>query len=163
MPNKNVVLHFRTTEDIKQLVELVSKKNGQSKSEFLEAIILDTSMNYEQMRHMDTLADFLDIALPNTVSQGQAEKIKQLQTTYCKERLTSHMRIQKHLTNIAIRSYLQDYAEEFDGSDGFIINQCLQSIYDILASYGIITREEWEEKNQAYELYMQEQKLIQQE
>jgi hypothetical protein len=160
---ESTVVSFRSTEDIKKLVELVSKKNGQSKSEFLEAIILDTSMNFEALRHKDSIADFLDVVVLPNISQEQVEKIKQLQNTYYTQRLAPHMRIQKHLTNIAIRSYIQDYAETFDGTDGFIINQCLQSIYDVLANYGIITREEWEEKNQAYTLYMEEQKIIQQE
>lgn len=160
---EKLVIGFRATEAVRDLVELVSKRNGQSKSSFMEAIIIDTSMNFERMRQIDTIADFLDVVVLPNISQEQAEKIKQLQKIYTKDRLRPQMRLQKHLTDIAIRSYLQDYTEEYDGKDGFIINQCLQSIYDVLASYGIITREEWEEKNQAYELYMQEQKLIQQE
>ena len=161
---EKLVIGFRTTEDIKQLVEITSKKNGQSKSEFLEAVIIDTSMNFEKMRHQDTIADFLNVIVLPNITQEQAEKIKQLQTTYFKQRLEPHMRIQRHLTNIAIRSYLQDYTEEWeDGKDCFIINQCLQGIYDHLAVQGIITRQEWEEKNQQYELYMEEQKIIQQE
>ena len=38
---------------------------------------------------------------------------------YCKQRLAPHIRLQRHLTDIAIRSYLEDYMDEMEAIDGY--------------------------------------------
>ena len=159
----DTVVAFRTTETIHRLIELVAKKKGQTKSEFIATNSLDHAMQFEKVRHMDTLADFLDIALPY-ITEGLdkksadewIKKLTQLQQSYIEQRLDAHIRTQRHLTDIAIRSYLQDYAEEMEGTDGFIINQSLQVIYEELRNWDLISAEEFEEKTSAYDLYMRE-------
>jgi hypothetical protein len=172
--NETTTVSFRITEAVKQIVELTSKKKGLSKSDFLTMQSIDSMMNFEKMRTMSVLSDFLDVSLslPYLITQGmskeEAEKsiqiMTKLQANYVKNRLQPYMRYQRHLTDIAIRWYLQDYSEEnTDDKDTFIINQCLQGIYDTLALHDLYPREKWEEKNQAYTLYMEEQKILQQE
>jgi hypothetical protein len=165
------IVSFRTVNPIAKIIELEAKKRGLSKSEFLSINSLDTAMNFERIRHIDTLSDFLDvIALPFIMTQGIDKEtannlikaLKTLQTNYVKERLDPKLKLQKHLTNIALRSYLQDYNEDWEGPEGFIIQQCLKTIYDQLLSKDLIPFEEWEEKTQTYNLYMDEygKKLI---
>ena len=163
MTNEKRVVSFKTVPVVNELSEMVAKKNGQSKSEFLSMNAIDTAMNFERTRHMDTLADFLDLALPYITQDMDEEsaaklieKLTTIQKSYCNQRLDAHMRAQRHLTNIAIRFYLQDYIEEIDGADGFIINQCVKTIYDNLLAYGLVDRDEWFDKTSAYDLYMQE-------
>jgi len=163
MKNESVVVGFRTSQAVNELCEMAAKKNGQSKSEFLAMNAIDTTMKFERTRHIDTLADFLDLALPYITQDMDKEsaaklieKLTTIQKSYCTQRLDAQMRAQRHLTNIAIRFYLQDYIEEIDGADGFIINQCVKTIYDNLLAYGLVDRDEWFDKTSAYELYMQE-------
>ena len=164
MTNEKTVVSFKTTQVVNELCEMVAKKNGHSKSEFLAMNAIDTAMNFERTRHMDTLVDFLDLALPYITQDMDEEnaaklieKLTTIQKSYCTQRLDSHIRVQRHLTNIAIRFYLQDYIEELgDTTDCFIINQCIKGIYDNLHSFGLITTEEWQEKTQFYNLYMEE-------
>jgi hypothetical protein len=173
MKKEQIVVSFRCQPDIKDLTEILAKKQGKSKSEFVSLNIVDTALNFERTRFIDGLQDFLSVSLPYLVqgmseeeSQKVIDKLTKLQRTYIKQRLDSHLKIQKKLTDIAIKSYMQNYAEEMDDSkDTFIINQCLQSIYDHLFELKIISRDEWEEKSRHYRLYMEEQglKLLHQE
>lgn len=170
----DTVVAFRTTEPVGKMIELEAKRKGLSKSEFLAIHSIDTALRFERIRHIDMLSDFLDVvALPFIMTQGIEKEtanklinaLRTLQTNYIKERLDPNLRMQRHLTDIAVRSYLQDYSEDWEGREGFIIQQCLKSIYDHLLTNNLITFEEWEEKTLAYNLYMEEhgKKLIQTE
>lgn len=163
MPSKinPIVVAFRTTPIISELSEKIAKKKGVTKSEFHSANTIDTAMNFERVRIIDVLSDFLDILLPHLLAQGMDKEkavktLTTLQRTYIEERLTTKMRLQKHLTDVAIHSYLQGYTEQLEAEDGFIINQCIQTIYDNLLAYDLISQEEWQEQTNAYELYMEE-------
>lgn len=163
MPSKinPIVVAFRTTPIISELSEKIARKNGVTKSEFHSANTVDTAMNLEKVRTVDVLNDFCNILLPHLLAQGMdkdtaIETITALQRTYVEERLTTKMRLQKHLTSVAIHSFLQGYTEQMDTEDGFIITQCIQTIYDNLLAYDLISQEEWQEQTKAYQTYMDE-------
>ncbi|MBT2738115.1 hypothetical protein [Bacillus sp. ISL-7] len=162
---KNVTVAFKTSPQIAQLIEAESLKQGyRNKSEFLTNAIMDSLAGLEATRHKDTISDFLDIISPSIASRindkdrvnDLINDLKVLQRVYIKERLTPHMRLQKHLTDTAVQSFLEgDSIVEQTGIDGFIVNSCLQAIYDKMASRGIISFEEWEEATQHYSMYME--------
>ena len=159
-----MVVSFRTLNTVNKFSEKTAKKQGLTKSEFLAMNALDSALSFEKTRHMDTLVDFISILQPYLITLGIDEEttskaLAKIMDSYCRERLSPHMKLQRHLTDIAIRSYLQDYTEEFEGKEGFIINQCIVSIYDQLLENNLIDKAEWEEKTNFYNLYMQETTL----
>jgi len=163
---------FKTTETVNVLCEKAARMKGRTKSEFLSMAALDSVIGFERTRHMDTLVDFISILQPHIVALGVEEEaatksLAKIMESYCKERLSPHMRLQRHLTDIAIRSFLEGYMDEMDGLDAkenFIIHQSLAAIYDHMHESGLISEEEWLEKTRFYNLYMDHEgaKLIHQ-
>jgi hypothetical protein len=162
---KNVTVAFKTSPQIAQLIEAESQKQGyENKSEFLTHAIMDSLAGFEAVRHKDTITDFLNIISPSIASRlndkdrvaDLMRDLKSLQRVYIKERLTPHMRLQKHLTDHAVQSFLQgENIVECTGIEGFIVQNCLQAIYDKMAVRGVISHEEWEERTQHYSMYME--------
>lgn len=159
------MVNFKTSPEIAQLIEAEATKQGyQTKSAFLTMAVMDALIGFEAVRHKDTIADFLDIIEPRLTSlindkelaSALVSLIKKLQAVYCQERLLPLMRQQKRLTDTAVLSYLQgDDIVEQTGVDGFIVNNCLVSIYDKLFANGVISQEEWEQHTQHYSMYLQ--------
>ena len=164
MKEAKTVVAFKTPETVNELCEKAARMKGRTKSEFLSMNVLDSVIGFERTRHMDTLADFNSILQPHIVALGVEEEaasktLAKIMESYCKERLSPHMRLQRHLTDIAIRSFLEGYMDEMDGLDAkenFIINQSLAAIYDYLHQNGLMSKEDWQEKNLSYNLYMDE-------
>lgn len=162
---KNQMINFKTSPEIAKLIEVETEKRGyKTKSEFLTMAVMDALIGFEAVRHKDTLTDFLDIALPRLTSQGMnkdvavalIKELKALHRLYIKERLLPHMRLQKHLTDTAVQSYLQgDDIVEQTGYEGFIVQNCLVSIYDKMFANGIIDRADWENHTQHYSMYLE--------
>jgi hypothetical protein len=162
---KNTMVNFKTSPQIAKLIELEALKRGyQTKSEFLTMAVMDALMGYEAVRHKDTIADLLDILEPRLRSLINDKDLagdlinvmRKLQSVYCKDRLLPLMRRQKHLTDTAVQSYLQgDDIIEQTGVDGFIIHNCLVSIYDRLFANEIIDQSEWEQHSQHYSMYLE--------
>lgn len=162
---KQVTVAFKTSPQIAQLIEAESQKLGyENKSEFLTYAIMDYLAGFETVRHKDTISDFLDIIAPSIASRindkdrrtDLINDLKALQRGYIRERLIPHMKLQKHLTDQAVQSYLRgDNIVENTGIEGFIVQNCLQSIYDKMALREIISIEEWKERTEHYSLYME--------
>lgn len=173
--NNDSVVSFRTSEALSRLSEKTARQRGQTRSEFINLNILDTMMDFSKTRAMDSIVDWTNVILPHICTNMTEDettqlvnKIATIQTDYFKNRLSSHMRFQKHLTDIAIKSFLQDYMEDLEGIEGreaFVVNQSLVAIYDFLHEQGFITKAEHEDKTLFYSIYMEEygHQLIQKE
>lgn len=159
------MVNFKTSPEIAQLIELEASKRGyQTKSAFLTMAVMDALIGFEAVRMKDLIADFLDIIVPRLTSHvndkeladGLIGLLKKLQAVYIKERLLPLMRQQKRLTDTAVLSYLDgDDIVEQTGVDGFIVNNCLVSIYDKLFANGVIDHKTWEEHTQHYSMYLE--------
>lgn len=166
MKNESVVVAFRTSETVNELFEKTAKKKGRTKSEFILMAAMDAILDFDKVRHQDTICKFCISITPfltRNMSQDEAnkfiEELGAMQNEYTQKMLGAHMTLQRHLTDVSIRSFLQDYMEDMAGmndQDTFIIHQCLVTIYDYLYQNGLLSEEEWREKTLFYENYMNE-------
>jgi hypothetical protein len=163
---KNTMVNFKTSPQIAKLIEVEAQKRGyKTKSEFLTMAVMDALIGFEAVRQKSTIADFMDtIIAPSLASRINdpdvvVDLIKHFKTAmavYIEQRLTPHMRLQKHYTDTAVQSYLQgDDIVEAEGVDGFIVHNCLIDIYDRLFTNGIIDQSEWEKHSQHYSMYLE--------
>lgn len=159
------VVSFRAPQHMVELLEKMAKAKGQSISTFLLYNMLDQAMNFEATRQIDMLSDFSSLleGRIEIIAGGKdlirADEIKQavkdVYLAYTQgNRQTHFLNHSKNYCKTAMDCYMFDYAENFGGLDGFIINNCLVKIYDTLYQMDIITKAEHEEKTQFYTAYM---------
>jgi hypothetical protein len=161
MSEQRTVISARVHETVKDALEALSKQTGKSKSSLLEQLVLDKLANLERSRHCSTLADFLDLSAPVAdFSKEQLEKLFDFHTRYVKERLQSKITTESHLCTIASDCFVQGYTEAIaTDTEGFLVQNALQQIYDTANTLNIISPERYEERLSEYTLYMQEQTL----
>lgn len=172
---QSTILNFKIKPHIAEWIAKEAKKKGQTKTALITRAVMDDLMGFERTRIIGALSDFLDTALPSIASQSNVDKetlnaliseLATFQKKYISQRLDVFMRYQRHLTNTAVRSYLQgDHVVEVEGLDQFIVENALQGIYDKLFFYDLISPEDFKKHNEHYEFFMEQagKKLLKQQ